>query len=84
MHRISIVCCAYLIGLSALGGCASGIVPSQLEPPAKSLLSPSPKLADPKAGDDLVQEHTRLRRIYITETGKLARLQRYVRTIIKQ
>jgi hypothetical protein len=63
-------------------GCA-GISPSKLEPPAKALLQPSPKLPEVKAGDDLVAKHAELRRGYATETDKYRRLQKYVKTILK-
>jgi hypothetical protein len=79
MRTLIAVLCATM-----LCGCGSTLSTSQLEPPAKVLMAPSPKLADPKAGDDLVQSHVELRRNYATETGKLARLQRYVRTILQK
>jgi hypothetical protein len=64
-----------------LTGCA-GPIPSKIEPPAAVLLSPPAKIPDVKAGDDLVQKHVELRRLYLTESGKYRRLQRYVRTVL--
>jgi hypothetical protein len=78
MRTLIVLCCALF------AGCASTVSPSQLESPAKALMIPPAKLAELKAGDDLVQRHADLRRQYSTETGKLTRLQRYVRTITKQ
>jgi hypothetical protein len=37
-----------------------------------------------KAGDDLVVKHAELRRDAATEKDRLRRLQRYVKTIVKQ
>ncbi len=71
-----------VLGCALFAGCA--ISPTQLEPPAAILMKPPAKLAELKAGDDLVQKHADLRRSYSTETGKYARLQKYVRTIVKQ
>jgi hypothetical protein len=73
-----------LLCLCALAGCAGTVSPSQLEPPAKALMVPPTKLPTLKAGDDLVHEHARLRRMYSTEAGKLTRIQRYVKTILKK
>lgn len=78
-HSLFVVCCALL-----LAGCANSVTPSQLEPPAKALMAPPAKLPDLKAGDDLVHEHARLRRMYSTESGKLTRLQRYVKTVLQK
>lgn len=78
MRTLIVVLCATM-----LCGCGSTISPAKLEPPAAVLMKPPAKMAEPKAGDDLVQEHTKLRRGYITETGKLRRLQRYVRTVLE-
>ncbi len=69
-----------LLCLCVLAGCGGTVSPSQLEPPAKVLMSPPAKLPDVKAGDDLVQSHLALRRMYATETGKYRRLQRWVKT----
>jgi hypothetical protein len=73
-----------LLCLCVLTGCASSVNPSQIEPPAKALLVPPRPLPAIKAGDDLVQKHADLRRSYSSETSKLVRLQRYVRTIVKK
>jgi hypothetical protein len=81
-RMLFVVVCAYLS--TTLVGCAGTVNPSQLEPPAKGLMVPPAKLADLKAGDDLVQRHAELRRNYSTETGKLVRLQKYVRAITKK
>jgi hypothetical protein len=80
MRTPIVICCAYLT--IALAGCAGSITPSQLEPPAAVLLKPPAKLSDPKAGDDLVQEHIELRRLYSSETNKYRRLQRWTRTVL--
>jgi hypothetical protein len=72
-----------LLCLCVLPACAS-VSPSQLEPPAKGLMVPPAKLADLKAGDDLVQRHAELRRQYSTEVGKLTRIQRYVKTVLQK
>ena len=77
MRTPIVLCCACL-----LSACSQGLTPSQLEPPAAVLLAPSPRLADVKEGDDLVRKHVELRRAYLTETGKLRRLQRYVTTVL--
>jgi hypothetical protein len=37
-----------------------------------------------KAGEDLVEKDTELRRMYVTESGKLVRLQRYVKTVLQK
>ena len=71
-----------VLGAVFLSGCAATVPPSRLEPPAAHLLARPAPLKDPKAGDDLVKSHVELRRQYSTESGKLARLQRYVRTIL--
>jgi hypothetical protein len=70
-----------LVCLCVLTGCGT-VIPSQLEPPAKALMVPPAKLPDIKTGDDLVQKHADLRRLYATETDKQRRLQKYVRTLI--
>lgn len=80
-RTLFVLCCAYLS--TTLAGCAGTVSPSQLEPPAAFLLVPPKPLAQPKKGEDLVDLHRLLRRDYATETGKLRRLQRYVRTITK-
>jgi hypothetical protein len=64
-----------------LAGCASPI-PSKIEPPAAVLLAPPAKIPDVKAGDDLVQKHVELRRLYLTESGKYRRLQRWANTVL--
>lgn len=81
MRTPIVLCCAYLSVMFA--GCANTVSPSQLEPPAKALMSPPAKLPELKAGDDLVVKHMELRRSYSTETDKLRRLQVYVRTVTK-
>jgi hypothetical protein len=69
-----------LLYTAFLAGCATPI--PKPEPPAAVLLkSPAPP-PDIKVGDDLVELHLKLRRSYITETGKLKRLQRYVQTML--
>lgn len=82
MRTPIVLLCAYLA--ITLAGCVSPIQPSRLEPPAQVLMQPPAKVPEVKAGDDLVQEHVKLRRSYLTETDKLSRLQRYIRTILKQ
>lgn len=70
-----------LLCATMLCGCGQTVVPSKLEPPASILLKPPAKIPDVKAGDDLVQEHLKIRRLYATETSRYRRLQAYVRTV---
>ena len=74
--------CLCISVLYALTACTSTVVPSKLEPPAASLLVSPKKLPTLKSGDDLVAKHRELRRQYSTESGKLTRLQRYVKTVL--
>lgn len=74
--------CLCISVLYALTACTSTVVPSKLEPPAASLLVSPKKLPVLKAGDDLVAKHRELRRQYSTEASKLARLQRWAKTVL--
>lgn len=76
-HSLFVLCCAL-----SLAGCAGTLSPSQLEPPAAALMKPPAKMPEIKAGDDLVQHHATLRRLYATETDKQRRLQKYIKTIL--
>ena len=73
-----------LLCLCVLTGCAGTINPTQLEPPAAVLMVPPKQLPALKAGDDLVHEHARLRRMYSSETDKQRRLQKWVKTVLKK
>lgn len=77
-----VVICACVSLLAA--GCSGSVVPSQLEPPAAALLVPPKPLVDPKKGDDLVVLYKELRVDAAADKGKLRRLQKYVRTILKK
>lgn len=79
MRTIIVISCAL-----SLAGCASAVNPSKLEGPAKVLMMPPKALPELKAGDDLVQRHADLRRQYSTETDKLRRLQRWVKTVLQK
>lgn len=57
---------------------------SSLAPPSKRLMSPPEPLPDLKEGDDLFEEHAKLRAQYGRETGKTKGLQGYVKTILKK
>ena len=83
MRKTSVVCCAYLVMISILAGCATP-APSQLEPPAKALMVPPKPLQTLKAGDDLVAKHAELRRDAATEKDRLRRLQKWVKTVLKK
>lgn len=82
MRTLTVLCCAYLAVMIA--GCSGTVSPSQLEPPAAILLKPPAKMPELKAGDDLVQRHAELRRLYSTETDKQRRLQRWVKTVLQK
>lgn len=47
-------------------------------------MSPPEPLPDLKEGDDLFEEHAKLRAQYGRETGKTKGLQGYVKTILKK
>jgi hypothetical protein len=63
-----------------LAGCAAKTT-GDLEPPAPQLMVRPAKLADPKAGEDLVEKHAALRHQYGQCTARLVGLQRYARTV---
>jgi hypothetical protein len=74
-----------VLGLAIiLCGCSASLSPSQLQPPAAALLVAPKPLPDVKAGDDLVQEHIKLRRMYSMEADRRARLVRYVKTVLSR
>lgn len=74
--------------MAALAGCAGTplpIPPAKLEKPSPRVMkAPEPLPPDLKAGDDLFDEHGKLRAMYGRETGKLKALQAYVRKIHKE
>jgi hypothetical protein len=73
-----------LLCLCVLPGCAGTINPTQLEPPAAILMKPPANLPALKAGDDLVHEHARLRRMYSSETDRQRRLQKWAKTVLQK
>lgn len=75
--------CAIFALVCTLAGCATPQPPpSKLESPAKALMIAPEALSEIKQGDDLVSSHARLRASYGRETGKLRRLQVWVRTVL--
>lgn len=60
------------------------VIPTKLEAPASRLMLAPKALAEVKAGDDLVKTAAVCRAEYGRETGKLAGLQGYVKTILKK
>ena len=62
-------------------GCSQSVPPpSRITPPSARLMEPPAALAEVKPGSDLVVEHLKLRKQYLTETARLKSLQGYVRT----
>lgn len=67
--------------LTACGG--APVPPSKLVKPSASLMIAPEMLPRISEGDDIVQHTATVRKMYSKETGKLRRLQRWVRTVQK-
>ena len=76
MKRVIIILASIVVA-----GCSQSTPPpSRITPPSARLMEPPAKMDDVKPGSDLVVEHLKLRKQYLTETARLKSLQGYVRT----